>query len=217
MSLSPGPGQPEGGLARSVVPILEGHAADAELLIRHLEQLQHAQAQLQQRLQQVIDQHHGRSAASSLLATLERSPGEVALPRPSLVTGIGEDARSWMLVLRWVGFLLSRVDRDRLGQVLDHYQRLGWISGRTAEQVLAVAEGEVQEVRWDHIEEQEAMLAASAVGGMAPLEGSEWRLSPKDHAVSLWFVKALAGTSVDADGWKALEREIDIVLRRGSP
>src|SRR3990172_10609065 len=183
---------------------------EAAALIARLEQVQRDHERLSRRLADLLAQQPSRSRESA--QTLELPLAMSPTPRNALVLRIDEDARSWVLLPRLVGFLLSRVDREHLGQVLEHYERLGWVGTAAIDQALAVAEGELQDIHDDHIEQQEALLTASAGGDLPPFDRTEWRLTAQDHLTSLWFVKSLSGVRVDAQGWRELQRDIETML-----
>ena len=92
-----------------------------------------------------------------------------------LLEKIGEDPKSYVLALRWMGYLLQHVNHQGLYKVLSYYQDIGWISNEVKEKLLTLAQG---------------------LKGMG---GDEWTLPFRVHLTSLLFIGKLGDVSMERD------------------
>lgn len=80
---------------------------------------------------------------------------------------IPEDLRSKVLVAKWVEFLIKKVGRLGLEEVLDYYVEVGWINESFKHELMKLAEGLRHNVR------------------------SDYEMSVRDHLISLMFINML--------------------------
>lgn len=93
-----------------------------------------------------------------------------------------------IILLNWIEFLMEKVGRNNLVDVLDYYVEIGWISEEVSTKMLTYADG------IDYY-----------------VEKPTWKLLPEDHTKSLMFIEQLRGNKIDKSAFSRLEREIDRV------
>jgi flagellar protein FlaD len=115
------------------------------------------------------------------------------------VTGAGGDvklqyldnkAETSIILLNWIEFLLEKVGRNNLTEVLEYYIDIGWISEEVCEKIIAYANG------IDYY-----------------VERPTWKLLPDDHTKSLMFIEQLKGKKLDKTMLSKLERDVEKVVR----
>jgi len=99
-------------------------------------------------------------------------------------------AETSIILLNWIEFLLEKVGRNNLADVLEYYIDIGWIS-----------------------EEVSAKMMAYANGIDYYVERPTWKLLPEDHTKSLLFIEQLKGRKLDKSMLSKLERDVDKVIR----
>ncbi|MCX8173137.1 MAG: zinc-ribbon domain-containing protein [Thermoplasmata archaeon] len=109
-----------------------------------------------------------------------------------LLQSIGTDYRSSLLAMRWIEYLLDRVDLNELPQVLDYYRRINWISNEVKADILWKIKG---------IKIEKKPSRPEAKDG--------WRLSINDHLKTLMFIEMLRGTQLDKQNLEELEKEME--------
>jgi len=102
---------------------------------------------------------------------------------------IPNDAKSIMILLKWIEFMLERVGYDGLEDLLNYYVDINWISDNVLFTILRYAKG----VRLYH-------------------QNSDWRpvgyMNVQDHIMSLLFIEALRTGRFNKDLVMEVEREI---------
>ena len=99
-------------------------------------------------------------------------------------------AETSIILLNWIEFLLEKVGRNNLADVLEYYIDIGWISEEVSAKMLAYANG------IDYY-----------------VERPTWKLLPEDHTKSLLFIEQLKGKKLDKTMLSKLERDVDKVIR----
>ncbi|MCZ7372818.1 MAG: flagella protein, partial [Candidatus Methanoperedens sp.] len=94
-----------------------------------------------------------------------------------------------IILLNWIEFLMEKVGRNNLFDVLEYYTEIGWIS-----------------------EEVSAKMMAYANGIDYYVERPTWKLLPEDHTKSLLFIEQLRGRKVDKNLFSRLERDVDKII-----
>ncbi len=100
-------------------------------------------------------------------------------------------AETSIIVLNWIEFLLEKVGRNNLAEILEYYIEIGWIS-----------------------EEVSLKMVTYANGIDYYVERPTWKLLPEDHAKSLMFIEQLTGKKIDKNMFSKLERDVEKVIRR---
>ena len=95
-----------------------------------------------------------------------------------------------IVLLNWIEFLMEKVGRNNLFDVLEYYMEIGWIS-----------------------EEVSAKMMAYANGIDYYVERPTWKLLPEDHTKSLLFIEQLRGKKVDKNLFLKLERDVEKIIR----
>ncbi len=99
-------------------------------------------------------------------------------------------AETSIILLNWIEFLLEKVGRNNLTEVLEYYIDIGWISEEVCEKMIAYANG------IDYY-----------------VERPTWKLLPDDHTKSLMFIEQLKGKKLDKTMLSKLERDVEKVVR----
>ncbi len=99
-------------------------------------------------------------------------------------------AETSIILLNWIEFLLEKVGRNNLTEVLEYYIDIGWISEEVCEKMIAYANG------IDYY-----------------VERPTWKLLPDDHTKSLMFIEQLKGRKLDKTMLSKLERDVEKVIR----
>lgn len=103
---------------------------------------------------------------------------------------IDNRAETSIILLNWIEFLLEKVGRNNLSEVLEYYIDIGWISEEVCEKMIAYANG------IDYY-----------------VERPTWKLLPDDHTRSLMFIEQLKGKKLDKNMLSRLERDVEKVIR----
>ncbi|VVB92281.1 Chromosome partition protein Smc [uncultured archaeon] len=99
-------------------------------------------------------------------------------------------AETSIIMLNWIEFLLEKVGRNNLNDILEYYIEIGWISEDVSIKMMNYANG------IDYY-----------------VERPTWKLLPEDHAKSLMFIEQLTGKKIDKNMYSKLERDVEKVIR----
>jgi len=163
------------------------------------------------------------------LDSTERSHDTSHSSSDYILEKLNNDYITQILVLRWLEFLLQRVPRKHLPDILTYYRDIGWISDEVRVKLLTYARGEDQNIErflslhesvddqlpgdTDIFEELGAEQQEKSVILIHTTEtqsqNAPWRLTADDHLKSLMFILKIKGESVDAQRIKLLEDELD--------
>lgn len=106
------------------------------------------------------------------------------------LNSLDNKAETSIILLNWIEFLLEKVGRNNLSEVLEYYIDIGWISEEVCEKMIAYANG------IDYY-----------------VERPTWKLLPDDHTKSLMFIEQLKGKKLDKTMLSKLERDVEKVIR----
>ncbi len=95
-----------------------------------------------------------------------------------------------IILLNWIEFLMEKVGRNNLIDVLEYYVDIGWISEEVCSKMMTYASG------IDYY-----------------VEKPTWKLLPEDHTKSLLFIEQLRGKKIDKNMLMRVERNVDKVIR----
>ena len=98
-----------------------------------------------------------------------------------------------IVLLNWIEFLMEKVGRNNLFDVLEYYIEIGWINEDVCSKMMAYASG------IDYF-----------------VERPSWKLLPEDHTKSLLFIEQLRGNKVDKMLFSRLERDVEKIIRNNS-
>lgn len=110
-------------------------------------------------------------------------------PNGARLKDIPEDVFSVMLSMKWLEFIVEKVGVTHLGDILEFYNDMGWISDKVLDKLIKFSRGTRpfhQEVDWK----------------------PEEKLTARDHLLSLLFVERLRGKKVSKDMLIQLDREL---------
>lgn len=124
--------------------------------------------------------------------TARPEPEDTIAPRydNAKLLSLDNKAETSIILLNWIEFLLEKVGRNNLSEVLEYYIDIGWISEEVCQKMLAYANG------IDYY-----------------VERPTWKLLPDDHTKSLMFIEQLKGRKLDKTMLSKLERDVDKVIR----
>ncbi|MCD4843641.1 MAG: hypothetical protein K8R25_04040 [Methanosarcinales archaeon] len=107
---------------------------------------------------------------------------------------VENDSESSIILLNWVEFLMEKVGKNNLMDVLDYYNEIGWISEKISNKILVYASG------IDYYDEKPT-----------------WKLMPEDHTKSLMFIERLCGKKMNINAIHKIERDMDKVKHHSEP
>ncbi|UCE90755.1 MAG: hypothetical protein JSV90_04775 [Methanobacteriota archaeon] len=141
--------------------------------------------------------------------------------RPPVVDTIDADSKTNMVVMRWIRFLLDRMEPDALPELFRYYARIGWISEDVEGYLVMVSEGTrppeeepEPELLYEEVRDQSLLVTKKepkrkSKKGRRPADEG-WKLTPEDHLKSWMFVLEIAGISTDRNLWCELGQKIDM-------
>lgn len=136
-------------------------------------------------------------------------------PRGYVLESMTIDSRTTMVVMRWVRFLLGRVEHGDVPELFRYYNRIGWISEDLTEELTEIADG---------MKVREALDVSTSIAGAgdpsskkaskgqtrsAPASEGGWRMDPEDHLRSWIFISELGGSEVDKNLWAGLGQRLE--------
>lgn len=121
-------------------------------------------------------------------------PEKINVPRQGKVYPLQEipnDPENVVVLMKWLQYLVDKVGKDKLLNVLEYYVDIGWLSDAVITNLIEYSEGITEEIR----------------------EGEEQRKNPsnlqtKDHLQSLLFIQRLKGEQPDSYFLNRIEREL---------
>ncbi len=168
------------------------------------------------------------------IAEVEAVPARIAR-----LTRVGDAPTCHIAMLRWIEFMLDKVPRKEIRNLLAFYVKIGWIStgikSEVTDMIRGVAGEEVEakakktkkkakggkgkdkdgDVVMTYDKEDLHDLARSDVrraGGGVSYDS--WKMSPEDHLKSLILIERIRGADLDKDALEELERDV-MNLREG--
>ncbi|MFZ3167768.1 MAG: FlaD/FlaE family flagellar protein [Candidatus Methanoperedens sp.] len=149
---------------------------------------------IEQQVQQTAAQTASLSATSDNTDTIGAvdsiSPGIRYNDENVKLQYLDNKAETSIILLNWIEFLLEKVGRNNLSEVLEYYIDIGWISEEVCEKMIAYANG------IDYY-----------------VERPTWKLLPDDHTKSLMFIEQLKGKKLDKSMLSKVERDVEKVIR----
>jgi archaeal flagellar protein FlaD len=142
--------------------------------------------------------HRDLYGAPPIMPTAEQ-PASPARPAPQYMVEDEEDAKlayldnrpdTSIILLNWIEFLMEKVGRNNLFDVLEYYIEIGWINRDVCSKMMAYASG------IDYF-----------------VDRPSWKLLPEDHTKSLMFIEQLSGNKVDRILYSKLERDVNKIIR----
>jgi len=107
------------------------------------------------------------------------------------------DLEAMVTVFKWIDYLLHRVKRERLMQLMSYYEEIGWIGPRAKEQLLNIARGTLQDTT-SFTEEGEVLEGANPMKQELEYQRiNEYRMTASEHVRSLMFIMKILGEPVE--------------------
>ncbi|MBU4220294.1 MAG: hypothetical protein KKA10_01515 [Euryarchaeota archaeon] len=150
-------------------------------------------SQQQQPLQQAQQQFQAQQAAPYAVAQQAPRYYEEDEGQEVRLYYLDNRPETSIILLNWIEFLMEKVGRNNLFDVLEYYIEIGWISEEVSSKMMAYASG------IDYF-----------------VERPSWKLLPEDHTKSLLFIEQLRGKKVDKMLFSRLERDVDKIIRSSS-
>lgn len=112
------------------------------------------------------------------------------------------DFEAIVSTFNWIDFLLHRVRREKLANLMNYYEEIGWISRKAKSQILSIARGTVQDTsNFEDVKQEVEKMD----DGLAYHNIQDYRLSASDHVKSLVMIMKIIGEPVDNYEEMALE------------
>lgn len=132
----------------------------------------------------------------------------------AILTEIPRNARALMFTLKWVDFVLKRVPRKRISDLLRMYTDIGWISEYARYQLMGYFRASLPDRDYEELEPLEEDME----GGVVLAENSavdDFRMTASDHIRSLLFILAIKGLKVEPKLVSSVEEEVRSILEFG--
>ena len=100
------------------------------------------------------------------------------------------DPERVVVLMKWLQFLVDKVGKDNLSDVLEYYVDIGWISEKIVMNLIEYSEGITEEKEHRELAEKNELQA-------------------KDHIQSLLFIQRLKGEQPDSYFLHRIERKIN--------
>ena len=142
-----------------------------------------------------------------------------------LVDTFERDVRSLFLAMRLVEILLSKVDRAKLYEVLERYERFGWISEDVRVSLMTMARGMRSSAppskaprisaRVDRTTSVEQEIVQRLFFQMFAGSGTSrpMGLFLNEHSTVMWFLAKMAGVNISEQGSRALAPYVEALRR----
>lgn len=183
------------GSLEELTQLVGSAPANQEDMIKNVsEQVLERIKPLIEQMKPMLEQHLQKTASQSSSVTTDS--GKTIVPDPQYpdenikLQYLDNKAETSIILLNWIEFLLEKVGRNNLSEVLEYYIDIGWISEEVCEKMLAYANG------IDYY-----------------VERPTWKLLPDDHTKSLMFIEQLKGRKLDKSMLSKLERDVEKVIR----
>ena len=156
--------------------------------------------------------------------------------RIARLTKVGDPPTCHIALLRWIEFMLDKMPRKEISNLLSFYVKIGWISNGIKSEVIGIIRGMAGEdleerpakakkdkkakggkgkdkdgdVVMTYDKEDLHELARSDVsrGRSAEAKYDSWRMSPEDHLKSLILIERIRGADLDKEALEELERDV---------
>jgi archaellum component FlaD/FlaE len=114
-----------------------------------------------------------------------------------VLADVPDDTAATVHLLRWIDYLLHRVKRERIMQLMCYYEEIGWIGPRAKEKILGMTRGILQDA--SSFAPGEEFL--EDVEDVCPDPGThrinEYRLTASEHMRSLMYINKIRGGQMD--------------------
>ncbi len=177
----------------AMTQIMQSSAPDRDALIEQVSEhvLETLKPILEHNIQNEIPQEHGLSIQDAAPPLMKENNGNHTRDTDGVkLASLDNRAETSIILLNWIEFLLEKVGRNNLAEILEYYIEIGWINEEVCSKMLTDANG------IDYY-----------------VERPTWKLLPEDHTKSLMFIEQLSGKKFDKNMFSRLERDADRVIR----
>ncbi len=183
------------GSLEELTQLMDSAPPNQEDMIRNVsEQVMERIKPLIEQMKPMLEQHLQQTASQTSSVTPDSGKTivpDLQYPDENIkLQYLDNKAETSIILLNWIEFLLEKVGRNNLSEVLEYYIDIGWISEEVCEKMLAYANG------IDYY-----------------VERPTWKLLPDDHTKSLMFIEQLKGRKLDKSMLSKLERDVEKVIR----
>ena len=106
------------------------------------------------------------------------------------LTQLDNSPETSIIILYWLKFLMEKVGRNNVVDVLEYYVEIGWINDDVCSKIMDYTKG------IDYF-----------------VEKPTWKLLPDDHTKSLLLIEQLSGRKVDKSSFAKIERDINKIVK----
>lgn len=132
----------------------------------------------------------------------------------AILTEIPRNARSLMFTLKWVDFVLKRVPRKRVSDLLRMYADIGWLSEYARYQLMGYFRASLPDRDYEELEPLEEDMNGEVVLSENSVT-DDFRMTASDHIRSLLFILAIKGLKVEPKLVDSVEEEVRSILEFG--
>ena len=176
-------GTPSGTGADKGIGGADRFLKDIEELSRRIDRLEKMQAEWMKSINEKMSMWTGREL---------NIPGEnvkVESAESAVLDRLPNDPEAVVIVMRWLQYLIDRVGKDSISNVLNYYVDIGWINDDVKSKLLEYCEGITEESK-----ERKKLVA-------------------KDHIQSFLYIQRLKGTNIDEHLMGKIERELNKISK----
>lgn len=128
----------------------------------------------------------------------------------AILTEIPRNARALMFTLKWVDFVLKRVPRKRVSDLLRMYTDIGWISEYARYQLMGYFRASLPDKDYEELEPLEEDMNSDVILSENSVS-DDFRMTASDHIRSLLFILAIKGLRVEPKLVGTVEEEVKAI------
>ncbi|MCD6542256.1 MAG: hypothetical protein J7K38_02905 [Thermoplasmata archaeon] len=153
---------------------------DLEELNKRIDRLEKMQTEWMKSIDEKIGMWTGREV---------NVPGENVKVENAMLDHLPNDPEAVVIVMKWLQYLIDRVGKDSISNVLNYYVDIGWINDDVKSKLLEYCEGITEESK------------------------GRKKLVAKDHIQSFLYIQRLKGTNIDEHLMGKIERELNKISK----
>jgi len=153
---------------------------DLEELNKRIDRLEKMQTEWMKSIDEKIGMWTGREV---------NVPGENVKVENAMLDHLPNDPEAVVIVMKWLQYLIDRVGKDNISNVLNYYVDIGWINDDVKSKLLEYCEGITEKSK-----ERKKLVA-------------------KDHIQSFLYIQRLKGMNIDEHFMGKIERELNKISK----
>ncbi len=153
---------------------------DLEELNKRIDRLEKMQTEWMKSIDEKIGMWTGREM---------NVPGENVKVENAMLDHLPNDPEAVVIVMKWLQYLIDRVGKDNISNVLNYYVDIGWINDDVKSKLLEYCEGITEKSK-----ERKKLVA-------------------KDHIQSFLYIQRLKGMNIDEHFMGKIERELNKISK----